>query len=594
MNTQLNLGQALQAHQRGDLAAAEKGYRAVLAEAPDQADALALLGVVLAADKKYQEALELIDRAIELDPSAPLFHMYQGNARMEDGNLEGAAHSFQKAIALKPDMAALYYNLGNVYRSEEKWKEAQELFEKALELDPSHVQARNNLALVFERQNQMPKAIELLKHTVAQAPTYGDGWLNLCNFAEKEKDFDLAHEAGMKAAALMPDNASAWLGLGVALNRLTKDEDALTAYQQALCIRPDWHEVWDNLGQSYQFLARLDEAEDAFLKTIQLAGQEIEGDETRRVDEKEYGNCHWHLALIELLKGKLKLGFARYRSRFDEVSGLTRPDWSAPLWQGEDIAGKTILVIDEQGMGDCLMMARYFPLLKERGARVKIWLHPALIPFFEGWYGVDDIVSGVDTPTDFDVYASLFDLPYIFGTTLETIPKKNPYLPSLKPDEATKLPETGKINVGVVWAGAPLHKHDARRSLPLSVFEELFKEDRFSFFSFNRDKREGDEEILARYGVCDLASLLNNFADAARFMDQMDLIISCDTASAHLAGGMGKKVWTLLPFLPDWRWLMDRDDSPWYPTMKLFRQEKAGDWHGVIGRLRAALRDFSV
>ncbi|HXE42241.1 MAG TPA: hypothetical protein VN516_04370, partial [Candidatus Baltobacteraceae bacterium] len=282
--------------------------------------------------------------------------------------------------------------------------------------------------------------------------------------------------------------------------------------------------------------------------------------------------------------------FARYRARFKDLGDLKRPNFAQPLWRGEDLTGKTILVCDEQGYGDTLMFCRYLPLLKARGAKVIFSVHPVLEPLFTGWSGADTvIVHGQPVPA-FDFHAATFDLPHRFGTTLETIPAKVPYLPLPELDAATRLDPTSKKKIAVVWGGSPLHKNDENRSIPLSVFAEVFEEDA-QFYSLNRDMKPGDAELLPRLPVINLALRLKNFADAAQFIRQCDLVITCDTATAHLAGGLGGKVWVLLPFAPDWRWLLNRDDSPWYPSMRLFRQARAGDWAEVISRVKKALRD---
>ncbi|MGE4352375.1 MAG: tetratricopeptide repeat protein, partial [Bdellovibrionales bacterium] len=466
---------------------------------------------------------------------------------------------------------------------------AYDAFSQVLKIAPDHVLARNNLALVLEHEERLDEACEELKKVVQSAPDYGEAWLNLCKIAEAAGQYELSLMAGRKLVSLMPGEPKAWLGFGVALNRAGRDEEALLAYQNGLKLKSDWPEVWDNLGQTYQALGRLDEAQRAYRAAIEADGQVIEGDGQRRIDEKEYGGRHWHLALLELLKGDLINGFSRYRARFEDVGGLERPHFPVPVWQGEDLENKTLLVMDEQGMGDCLMMLRYLPLMKARGARIKLLIQKPLIPLLQGWNGADELIQRGQLVRGFGMYASIFDLPYAFSTTLETIPTK-PYLP-VPPvcDECRLDLAPGKKHIAVVWGGAPKHKQDAKRSLPLSVFSELFQIPDTQFFSLNRDKREGDDVLLASLPIVDLAPTLQDFGQVAQYMAQMDLIISCDTATAHLAGAMGLPVWTLLPFAPDWRWLTEREDSPWYPSMRLFRQKTAGDWAEVIERVEAAL-----
>jgi len=577
---------ALEAHRRGDLNAAEKAYRDVLAAQPDNPDALALRGVTLDGLKRSDEALASIRRAIELDPKAALFYIHLGNVLCTVKNWAEAADAFRKAAELQPDYPDIYYNLGNALRENGSWPEAEEAYRKAITLNPSHLLARNNLALVFEHQKRLPEAIALLEETVKQSPDYLEGWLNLSCLTEKSNDYERALQTALQARTLAPDQARPWLGMGVALNRMGRDTEALEIYEKLVQLKPDWEEAWDNIGQTYQLLNRLDEAEVAFRRCIACAGQTIADEDSRTVDEEEYGDRHWHLSLVELLKGDLQRGFKRYRARFKTVDGLAREKWPRPLWQGQDLADKRIVVMDEQGYGDCLMMARYLPLLRERGAYVMFYIYPALVPLFKDWDGADQIILHGDRIPDFDYYASVFDLPYGLGTTLKNIPNRVPYLPLLEPDSRTLLTGDGRLKVGIVWAGSPLHKHDSKRSLSLDILKGLFEARNVSFYSLNRDQREGDDEILKRYGVVDLASKIDDFSDSARLIRQMDLVITCDTSTAHLAGGLGVPVWTLLPFAPDWRWMMGRSDTPWYPTMKLFRQQEPRAWDEVIARVR--------
>jgi len=583
------LQQAVAAHQEGDLARAERLYREILAKRPDHPDALALLGVVLDAKGDHAHAIELIERAITRDPKSPLFKFYLGNALMGARRVTEAAAVFRQAVTVQPNMAQGWYNLGNALRDANDWPGAIDAFRHALVANPKYAEASNNLALALAQEKQHDEAMRQAEKTVRLASDYGEGWLGLCNIAEQAGQHDRARTAGEQAFRLMPGNHKAWFGYGVALSRLQRFEDSVAAYKRALAIEPNRADIWDNLGQSYQALNRLEEAEDAYRKSVDAAAQTITNEAVREVAEEEYGNRHWHLALVELLRGKLKEGFARYRARFKDVGGLKRPVYPSPLWRGENLNDKTILITDEQGFGDTLMFCRYLPLLKKQGARVIFAVHPALAPLFQDWSGADEIVVHGQRISYFDYHAATFDLPHRLGTTFETIPNNVPYLPLLEPDDATRLESGGKPKVGVVWGGSPLHKNDANRSVPLELFAKLFDAIDAQFFSLNRDLKPGDSALLPRLSVIDLAPRLKTFADAARFMRQLDLVITCDTASAHLAGGLGVPVWTLLPFAPDWRWMLKRDDSPWYPTMKLFRQPRIGDWESVVAQVKNAL-----
>ncbi len=586
------LQQAVDAHQSGNLNEAEKLYQSVLEQQPQQPDALALLGVVLAMKGETARAIELIEQAIQRDPTSALFKFHLGNVLMDAKKLPQAIVAFRQAIKLQPNFAQAYFNMGNALRAADDWPGAAAAYKKTIQHNPVYAEAYNNLAHTLVHEKEYDEALSMAKKAVEIAPNYGDGWLTLCNVAEHVKDYPLAVKAGEYNIKLQPDNHRAWFGYGIALNRVDRHEEALAMYKRSLELNPERADIWDNLAQTYQSLNRLEEGEATFRKVIEVAGQVIPDEDQREVDESEYGNRHWHLALMELLRGKYAQGFARYRSRFKNVEGLTRPNFSRPLWKGEDINGKTILITDEQGFGDTLMLARYLPLVKARGAKIIFSLHPVLKPLFEGSEYIDTIIIHGEGVPAYDMYASVFDLPYHFKTTYATIPANVPYLPKLAPTADTQLAKTDKPKVGVVWGGNPLHKNDSRRSVPLTLFAELFKNEKLQFFSLNRDVKPGDVDLLAQYPVVDLAPRLKTFADGARFIDQMDLVLTVDTATAHLAGGLGNKTWTLLPFAPDWRWLIDREDTGWYPTMRLFRQKEIGNWADVIKRVARALQEM--
>ena len=583
-----SLSPALAAHQSGNLPEAERLYRAFLDVNPDHPDACALLGVVVGAQGHFEEAIAWGNKAVALDPDAGLLRFHQGTVLMAAGQLPQAVAALTHAVTLQPDTPQIHYNLANALRAVEDWAGAIAQYREVLRLDPNFLGAYNNLALSLVHEKHLEEARDLARRAVTLNPAYGDGWLTLCNVVEKLKEYDVALDAGKRAVALIPNNHYAWFGYGVALNRVDRDAEAIIAYQRALELNPTRVDIWDNLAQTYQSLNRLEEAEAAFRKAVTIAGQTIPDEESREVDENEYGSRHWHLALMELLRGKYKQGFARYRARIHAIKELKRLTFPCPLWKGEDLNGKTLLVCDEQGYGDTLMLARFLPLLRAQGAKIVFSVHPVLAPFLRGWAGADTVIAHEEKVPPCDFFCSSFDLPHRCGATLENLPNVVPYLPVLPPDDATRLPTDG-FKIGVVWGGNPLHLADSKRSIPLSLFADLFTVAGTKFYSLNRDLKPGDTDRLPQEPIENLVPRLTDFAAAARLVGQMDLIITCDTATAHLAGALGKPVWILLPFSPDWRWLTDRTDSPWYPTARLFRQPSAGDWQSVIAGARTAL-----
>jgi hypothetical protein len=385
----------------------------------------------------------------------------------------------------------------------------------------------------------------------------------------------------MKLAPLMPLQH---FETGKTLARDGRLSEACDAFRQATQLDPSLIGAWVNLCVLSKNLGRVGEAEYAIAAAFTHSGQTADFSEEA---EHIYNVLHWHLALLELAKGNLHEGFALFRSRFHGGTNWQRFESPKPLWRGEDLNGKTILITAEQGHGDMLMMARYLPLLKQKGAKIIFQTHPALVDYFTGWDFVDHVVS-VREPIrmDFDYHAPIFDLPYRFGTDTQTIPAAVPYLPVAKNSNPLN---SAKRKIGIVWAGQKDNPRDHLRSLKLVDILPLFSAPDTQFYNLTRERSDSDATLLAEYGVIDLTADLHNFAASAGFINQMDLVISCDTATAHLAGGLGKPVYVALPFAPDWRWGYERSDSPWYPTMRLFRQPHIGDWTPVVSDIKSAI-----
>lgn len=516
----LLLQNAIDHHRAGRLAEAAEIYQHIIQNAPDHADAHALLGLLLSSANQYDDAVKLIKRAIAIDPSAGLFYLY--------------------------------------------------------------------LANIAHERNEPQQAIGHLQACLQRNPDFVDGWLNLSRIAEQTGDYALAEHAALESTRLAPQDAAAWMTLGIALTRQERHDEALLHYQHVVQIKPDWADAWDNIGLSHMFMNRLAQAEQAFRHVIDLCGQTLPDEQVRVIDETAFGTRHWHLSQLELMKGDYWQGFGRYRCRFSAAGGLKRMDYTQPVWKGEDIRNKTLLIMDEEGRGDGLMMARYMPLLRRHNVRVKFYIRPVFATLFRGWYGADEVIVHGEDMGDFDYYCWVLDLPYLMQTTLDNIPDQVPYLPILQTDSHSYLGHKNKPRIGLVWAGSQQQAH-YKRQIPLSLLEPMIRDERFEFFNLTRDKRDGDDNLIASLPITDLAPRLRDFADLSRFVDQMDLIISCDTATPHLAGGMGKKCWVMLAYSSDWRWLTERDDSPWYPTLRLFRQTAIGDWAEVVDRVHNAL-----
>ena len=466
----------------------------------------------------------------------------------------------------------------------------EEAFHAQLSRVPSDAETRYRLAKLFGEQGKAIDAVREMSLALEAAPEMAKGWAALCDFAERIGQYELSSFAGSHAVRLEPKNASFWLSYGIALNKWGRNEEAINAYRTALKIDPTLSSAAINLSVAYMNEGKPLEAEAAAKNGIKTAVLEIASD-TPNIDEALYSLPYWHLSLAELALGKYREGFAHMRARYKGSTDWKRFNDPHPLWRGENIFGKCLLVRVEQGHGDALMLARYLPLLRAKGARVLFQVHPALVSLFTREQIADKVLSMKDKVSDeFDWHTTIFDLPHIFATTIETIPDKIPYISKPPFSAKTEIGDAG-YKVGFISAGQnhPAHDRLRSRSIPLSQFLPLFELQDITFINLTTDQREGDRDLLSHTKVKDMSPVIHDFLDTAEIMSQLDLVISCDTATAHLAGAMGLNVLTLLSSTPDWRWLMKGDRSPWYPSMRLLRQTTAGDWQSVINTVKEFL-----
>jgi Tetratricopeptide repeat/Glycosyltransferase family 9 (heptosyltransferase) len=349
-----------------------------------------------------------------------------------------------------------------------------------------------------------------------------------------------------------------------------------------LAVKVDYAEAFNNRGVALQEQKRLDEALTSYDQAIVL--------------KPDYADAHWNFSLLRLLTGDFERGWAESEWRWKNASlDLSERTFSQPLWIGaEAIDGKTLLLHHEQGLGDAIQFCRYVPLVAARGARVVLEVDRPLRQLMSGLAGVSHCLCKGEALPNFDMHCPLLSLPLAFGTLLETIPSTTPYLsvPAPVQDWEAKLGPKDRLRVGLVWSGNPRHRDDIKRSIELNALSSLF-DVAATFVSLQKELRAGDAALLReRSDIISLGQSFENFADTAALISCLDLVISVDTSVAHLAGALGRPVWILLPFVPDWRWLLDRDDSPWYPTARLFRQTNTRDWHSVVDHVRTALNEF--
>ncbi|MBV9459178.1 MAG: glycosyltransferase family protein [Bradyrhizobium sp.] len=496
--------------------------------------------------------------------------------------------------------------------------EAQLCCRNALAADPNHRDSLHLMGMLCLQARQYDHAIEWVARA-NQQDVASDYLFGLATALEQQGLSQEALKAYDRAVQLRPDDAELWAGRGTILHRLGRFDEAIADNSHAHALSPASPDICNNVGASLQLLCRDEEALAWFDKALTLKPDFVMSlinkasslAQLRRIDEAiaayeqvkamDPANTEAdpYLALIYLLQGDFERGWAGYIARWNAfMRRESYPDFHDHLWLGkESIDGKTILVFADEGFGDTIHFARYVPMLAARGAKVVLVVEEPLRPLLARLEGV---VQCLPKPASsfppFDLHCPICMLPLAFGTRLDTIPAAPSYLP---PPAQTRVrawerrlsahaPAGNRPRVGLVWSGNPRHSNDHNRSIALRVLSPLLDAD-VSFVSLQKDARPQDTALLPASGIIDLTAEITDFTDTAALMSCLDLVISVDTSAAHLAAALGRPTWILLPYLPDSRWLLDRDDSPWYPTARLFRQSARRDWAEVIERVRRAL-----
>lgn len=485
------------------------------------------------------------------------------------------AESLSRALLRRdPRSADALHHLGLIAHRRGQPADAIALLRRALRLAPKNANVHFNLGVVLIETGDVAAAIESQRAAVACDPEYGAAWSSLSAALYQAGQFDEAVAAARRAVELSPCMVGAAVNLAIALEATGEETAPVAAFLACVERNPESADAWFELARALQRRGQAQAAIQAYERTCTLRPDHV--------------MAHAQCALARLLVGDLARGWAEYEWRLRRP-GLDARRSTAPRWRGEDLADRTILVHTEQGLGDALHMVRYLAPLAEVARAVIVEVDRAVLPVVPRVPRVTAVASGEVIPAH-DVVSPLLSLPLRFGTTLETIPGRAPYLhvDASRVDAWDKMlsERGGGRRVGLVWAGNPDHDNDHNRSIPFASLAPLVEQAGFAWYGLhNRPLDAG----AAAAGVIDLSARLTDLGETAAAIMGMDLVITVDTAVAHLAGGLGKPVWILVPFVPDWRWLLDRDDSPWYPTARLFRQRRAGDWDAVIGRVAAAL-----
>jgi tetratricopeptide (TPR) repeat protein len=499
---------AVQHHEAGRLADAERIYREVLAREPGHPDALHLLGMILIQGNRSDLAIEPIRRAIAANPAMAHYHNSLGNALSDMELVDEAIVAFRRAIQLKPDYAEAHNNLGISLRAKGLLDEAVAAYRQALIIEPNYAKAHNNLSNALRDKGLLDDAVAGYRQALRINPNFAEARRNLCGVLQQQGKWQEAMENLRKALALDPGNAI----------------------------------------------------------------------------------VRWSYANVLLVLGHWKEGWAEFDARLKAPLSHLDRGFSQPQWDGSDQSGKTILLHAEGGHGDALNFIRFVPQVAQRGARLMLECQPGLVPLFEGMSGLDRVIARGQPLPAFDWQIPLQSLPHVLGVTPENVPNEVPYLspPADRVSRwAARLAGERKLRVGVAWSGAK-HTGWDNRTRSIDVFAPLAEVRGVKFFSLQKGD-ESREPPPPGMDWADFCAELNDFADTAALIQNLDLIVSVDTSVAHLAGALAKPVWVLIPFQPDFRWMLDRTDTPWYPTMRLFRQPTRTGWQTPIKQMAQAL-----
>jgi tetratricopeptide (TPR) repeat protein len=549
---------------------------------PEHPELLHLMALVCLNAKQFDHAVEWASRAIRNDPK-PAYLTTLGTALLHLRRHDDALKVFDKAVQLEPDDPGLWSNLGEALIEAGRLADALACFSRALQIDPDHSNAAYKSGMLLREQGRLDQALACFdtcdRLQADHAPTLHLRALvldALGRFEESLRDNRRANE-------LDPDNPYVCNCLGHNLMHLGRDDEALPWFDRALQIRPAFVEVLNNKAFSLARLHRFDEAFAAYASS--------------KAADPNHAGTDWNLALLQLLTGDFRDGWAGRETRW-RIAALVKdyPTSWGTMWLGkESVAGKTVVVRQDERLGDAIQFARYVPMLARRGARMILMVDGLLCPLLSRLEGVSQCLpklpGGAAPPFDFHV--AIDSLPLAFGTMLDTIPAEAAYLPPPAAERAQawerRLGAHERLRIGLAWSGNPDHTNDRNRSMPIEMMSPLLDVDA-TFVSLQKNPRPRDALFLReRPEIVDHTGDLCDFAETAALVSCLDLVITVDTSVAHLAAALGRPTWILLPRNPDFRWLLDRDDSPWYPTARLFRQGATREYGSVIERIRTEL-----
>lgn len=572
-----NRGNILQA--LNQLAAAVDSYDTALASKPNFAEALQNRGNALRALKQMDAAMASYDKAIAIRPEYANAHYNRGNTLRDLSQFEAAVASYDQAIKVNPAFAEAYVDRGIALQELGNLDEALACFDEAITLRPDFAEAHNNRGVVLQRLKQPDASLAAYDKAIALKPDYAEAHNNRGVVQQGVKQLDAAVASFDRAIALKADYAEAHNNRGIALQSLKRLEEAVVSHDNAIALKSDYATAYFDRAVALQLLTKIDAAIESYDRAI-------------AIDPKNFG-AYFNKAMALLLLGDFEQGWALYEKRW-QCATFKKPgrDFTQPRWLGrESLAGRTILLHSEQGFGDTIQFCRYAKLVADLGARVLLLVPTALVGLLKTLDGVAEVLDkGAQMPDfEFDFHCPLLSLPLAFKTEIDNIPAAAAYLKSdaeKMADWANRLGQKKKPRIGLAWSGSGDHVLDAYRSMTLSQLLPYLP-DGCDYVCLQKELRELDHDTLqASPHIKYFGDELQDFTDTAALCELMDLVVSVDTSVAHLAGALGKPTWIMLPTYPDWRWLLGRNDSVWYPSVRLYRQTALDNWDGVLDLVR--------
>ena len=536
-------------------------------------------GAVLLGAGKLAEAEQICRTILQAKPDDFNAVLLLGIVRSHRNQLDAALACFEQALSSQPASYDALFNRALTLQRLQRQEEALQSYERVLAIKPDCIESLNNRGNALQQLGRPIEAIASYDRALALAPQYADALNNRGNTLKKLRRYGEALECFDRALAAQPAHPQLLNHRAVVLHAVRRYGDALADYDRAVSINPAYVEALSNRGVTLHALQRYAEALKSYDDALAI--------------EPSYADAVWNKSLLLLALGELFEGWLLYEWRTRRSDAPAARSFSKPLWEGEDVRGKRLLLHAEQGLGDAIQFSRYATIAAARGATVILEVPQALNALVSGIDGVSVVVSTGNALPEYDLHCPLMRMPLVLGTTLATIPAATPYI---NVDAQTlarwsaKLGPRTRMRVGLVWTGNPLHHNDSNRSIPFDLLAPLLDLP-VDWICLHKDLSAEERDALTkRPAVRYFANDIADFADTATLTQLCDMVISVDTAVAHLAGALGKPLWLLLPSFPDWRWLVERDDSPWYPSARLFRQPALGDWASVIEHVKRQMQ----